>query len=64
MQDRKDQPRKPGGDAKADRLAEALRANLAKRKALARAKKTKDADDAFEMPHVAGTDDEDADACR
>lgn len=65
MQDRKNQQRKTNADQKAERLAEALRANLGKRKALARAKKAKSADvadDAFEMPHGAGTDDEDANA--
>jgi hypothetical protein len=64
MQDRKSQQRKTE-DRKAERLAEALRANLGKRKALARAKKAKAAEspnDAFEMPHGAGTDDEDANA--
>lgn len=65
MQDRKSHPSKGGTNAKADRLAEALRANLGKRKALARAKKAKAAenpDDAFEMPQEAGRDDEDANA--
>jgi hypothetical protein len=38
MQDQKNRPAS-GKDKKSERLAEALRANLAKRKALARAKK-------------------------
>lgn len=63
MQDRKTQQQKADAGAKAERLAEALRANLGKRKALARAKKARSAEapgDAFEMPQQTGTNNEDA----
>lgn len=66
MQDRKTQQQKAHAEAKAERLAEALRANLGKRKALARTKKARSTEasgDAFEMPKGTGTD-EDADAER
>lgn len=50
--------RKSDQDLKTGRLAEALRANLAKRKALARSKKKKSGQgvEATEMPHTAVTE--------
>ena len=56
-------PPKSGRDLKAERLAEALRANLSKRKALARSKRSKSGQDsqATVMPHTPGSEEGDGD---
>ena len=63
MQDQK-KGQTPGRDLKAERLAEALRSNLAKRKALARAKKagsaqSQDATNASSPSNLADEQDKD-----
>ena len=65
MQDQKNRQASERESKKAERLAEALRANLAKRKALARAKKAgavETSDSAAEVPLPDASDEQDADA--
>jgi hypothetical protein len=65
MQDHKNRQASEREAKKAERLAEALRANLAKRKALARAKKAgavEPSRSAAEAPLPDASDDQDADA--
>ena len=65
MQDQKNRQASDRESKKAERLAEALRANLAKRKALARAKKAgaaETADSTAEVPLPEASDEQDADA--
>jgi hypothetical protein len=65
MQDHKNRQASEREAKKAERLAEALRANLAKRKALARAKKAgaaETSDRAAEVPLPEASDEQDADA--
>jgi hypothetical protein len=65
MQDHKNRQASEREAKKAERLAEALRANLAKRKALARAKKAgavETPDRGTEAPLADATDEQDPDA--